>query len=205
MLLWLSEHVGGPSALILLGAVLSAIGALWASVEQTRFERELRVKSDQLAELNREIADSVIGGDSFCYLTVASLSDQSNRGVLTVVHQGKYPLYDAHARVVDLQKFDAIKDSPTLENILTAETSLSLGTLIKGHASMLGRWDLGTGDARGFNIFFSARNGSWYQNLRFRRVGGIWLFANRVVRSEQTVFEDIQPGYPRDSSGHVKW
>lgn len=45
---WL-ENLGFPTFLILIGAILSAVGAFWASHQQAR-------KSDEIAALNKEIA-----------------------------------------------------------------------------------------------------------------------------------------------------
>ena len=92
-----------PSALIFLGVILSAIGAFLASLQSGKFEHDLRVKSDEIAKLNKEIVNQTIGGDSFCYLSVGSIDNQENIGILVVVHQGKHPLYDVNARIVDLQ------------------------------------------------------------------------------------------------------
>jgi hypothetical protein len=54
---------GLPASVVVLGALVAASGALWASSERTRFERGLRERSDEIARLNREIAASVTGGD----------------------------------------------------------------------------------------------------------------------------------------------
>lgn len=70
-----------PAILVLIGAVLSAVGGFWAASRQQRaaiaaaeqrseFERELRAKSDEIAALNRQIASSVTGGDSYPYVDV---------------------------------------------------------------------------------------------------------------------------------------
>ena len=65
-----------PTLLVLGGAILSAVGAFVVTVRQNQeklksasqraqFESELRSKSDEIASLNREIAASITGGDSF--------------------------------------------------------------------------------------------------------------------------------------------
>jgi hypothetical protein len=54
-----------PGWLMLLGALFSTVGAIWASQRQAASEAELRKKSEEITELNKQTAASVIGGDSF--------------------------------------------------------------------------------------------------------------------------------------------
>jgi len=96
------QSLWGPSGLILLGAVLSAIGALWSSQQQGEFERHLREKSDEIAALNKEVVNLVTGGKSFCYMTVSNINPQSNVGLLTFVHSGEHPMFNVAARIPPL-------------------------------------------------------------------------------------------------------
>src|SRR5262245_49338891 len=116
----LTEYLSLPMILLLLGAILSAAGAFIATYKQNRekaqsaiqraqFESELRAKSDEIAELNRTIAKSITGGDSYCYLRLANLHSQG--ALLNLIHQGKYPLYDISIRIVDLQNAAVLQPS----------------------------------------------------------------------------------------------
>jgi len=194
----------GPPGVILFGAILAAIGALWASQGQTRFEHDLRAKSDEIASLNREIANLVTGGDSFCYLTIASLDPNTNRGILTIVHQGDHPIYDVTARVVDLQKSRQIKEW-TLESIQKTETNLRLGNIAKGAAVVIGPFDLGDSTSRDFNIFFTSRCGPSTQLLRMRKLDNKWIIATQVKRNEKVVFEKVGDGFPKTDQGQIQW
>jgi hypothetical protein len=64
----LKELLLGPPGLILLGVIISGIGAFWAAFQQVGVERELRLRSDKIAELSQNALNSVTGGDSFCYI-----------------------------------------------------------------------------------------------------------------------------------------
>lgn len=198
------ELFWGPPGLILVGVVLSAIGAFWATQQQVKFERDLRTKSDEIAGLNREIANLFTGGDSLCYIAIANLDPNTNRGNLTLVHQGNYPTFDINARMVDLQKLKEIKDY-TLTNIKSAETTLRIGSLIKGTAMMFSPFDLGSRPERDFNIFFISRNGQFTQFLRMRKIDGIWFTATKVERDGKVIFEKIDKGFPKADEGQVKW
>ena len=88
-----------PAGLILLGVILSAIGAYLASTQQTQFEHELRKKSDEISGLNREIVNLVTGGGSFAF--VYPVVEQSTQDlVLYIVQQGDYPVFDAEVQVM---------------------------------------------------------------------------------------------------------
>jgi hypothetical protein len=204
----------GPAGLILLGAILSAIGALWAFQQKASFERELRVKSDEIAELNKEIVKSVIGGDSFCYLTIMSLDPRTNSGILTVIHQGDHPIYDVTARIADLQKMEVLEEKMKatgsnildFQEVMKANTIIQIGNMAKGpSASPIGPFSLGTGIERGFNIFFSARNGVFTQLLRMKKINDKWINAAKVERDGKVLFEKIDSDFPRNSDGNVDW
>ncbi len=161
-----------------------------------------------LAELDAKTADLVghiTGGESVCYL----IGTARTSGMLTnivVVHVGKHPLYEVNARIVDLEALDQIKDNLTLENISKTEIHRQFGNLIPGHGSMVqGDISLGTGSSRNFNIFYTARNGSFTQLLRFRRVNGGWLYATKVFHEDVTLHEEVQEGFPLNANGAVDW
>lgn len=202
----MKQVILGPSGLILLGAILSAIGALWASQQQAKFEHDLKVKSEEIAKLNREIVNSVIGGDSFCYLSIGSINPQNNIGILVAVSQGEHPIYDVRARIVDLQKFEKIKDNLTLQTINQSETHINIGNMIKGMSWMVREFPLGnTTLQKNFNIFFIARNGFYIQLLRLRKVNDKWISATKVEKNGEVIFEKIHDNFPRSEKGEIDW
>jgi hypothetical protein len=87
------------------------------------------------------------------------------------------------------------------------DTHIPIGNLIPGSARTLAQFNLGNATERRFNVFFSARNGFFTQLLRFKKINGRWSHAIKVNREGKGVppFEDIQPGYPRNSKGEVEW
>lgn len=194
----MKEIIFGPAGLILFGAILSAIGALWAAQQKATFEHELRMKSE-------EIVRYVIGGDSFCYLAIGSIDSQSNVGILMTVAQGEHPIYDVNARIVDLQESEKIKNNLTLQTISQSETHINIGNMITGTASMIRQFPLGDSTERDFNIFFSARNGLYTQMLRLRKINNKWYSATKVEKNDKVVFEQIQEKYPRNEKGEVDW
>jgi hypothetical protein len=176
------------------------------TVEEGLAEIQLKIQS-MLSELDsktRELAGFITGGDSLCYFSAAPVAPNL-LAHLAVVHHGTHPLYGVVARIVDLEIMDQFKDAFTAENLQKAETHHAVGDLAPGHAKMLpGIMSMGAGDVRRFNVFFSARNGSFHQLLRFRRVDGTWHTAIKV-EGPHSRFEDVKPGFPRNASGEVEW
>lgn len=77
--------------------------------------------------------------------------------------------------------------------------------LTPGHSLLLAKLPLGTATRKRFNVFFSARNGSFSQLLRMAVVDGSWRSATRVIRDEKTVFEEADDDFPRDEAGEIAW
>lgn len=204
MLNWI-ENITPPAVIIFIGVLISAFGALWASQRQASFERNLREKSEEIARLNQELANSVIGGDSFCYLAVLGPDPVTNTGLLMVAHQGKHNLYDVHARIVDLEKLDQLKGNLSFATLNQTDTNISIGNLIPSHGQMFHPVTLGNGNTRSFNIFFSARNGSFTQLLRFKKIHGKWVQATKVEREDKVIYEKIDDEFPRTAEGNVEW
>lgn len=199
--------------------VLSAFGpafflASWMTGQFFRIKKQEHVHSglasvesrlhslvEQLEDQAKEITYYTTGGDSFCYFGVGI---NGNIATWTVVHQGKYPLYNVAARIVDLAMFDAAMKSG---NPFAADSNVRIGDLAQNQAGMLHSMDLGDGDSRDFNVFFSARNGFFTQLLRFRRVEGKWLSATTVTSmalaalGSNPVLRQVADGYPADPEG----
>ena len=216
-----------PGALIAVGAVISAIGGFWAYQQQTNFKFKpafiifvgviINVIGgswayQQQASTELKLANSITGGDSFCFLMVRNISPSSNTGRIMVSHLGEYNLYDVRARIVDLEKseqlreeLDQLKVQPTFDTIRQADTNISIGNLISSSVLVLHPFTLGNGDTRRFNIFFSARNGFFNQVLRFKKVHGKWVYALKVSREEKVLYEEVDDEFPRTAEGNVEW
>ncbi len=197
-----------PTIVIVSGGLIAAGGALWSTIEREQFEHELRLKSDEIADLNRKIAASVTGGDSFCFLTLGTWDNVPDRALLMVNHQGEYPLYDVAIRMVDVQRYQREVAAGQVGLSRQSETSFSIGNLSPNSSQVLGNWPLPSTDEQGYNVFFNARNGFFTQEIRMRRVNGLWKQAMRVTKTETgnpLLYEQIDPEFPRDEQGQVKW
>jgi hypothetical protein len=93
--------------IVISGAIMSFIGGWVLNLEQDAISKELRDKSNKIVQLNEEIKGSITGGDSFC--CVLPYMDWLNNVQFTLLHIGKYPMYDVTISVTDttiLNTFD---------------------------------------------------------------------------------------------------
>lgn len=181
-------------------------------------QEELRKKSDEVAELNRNIADIVSGGDSFCYINMFPTSQKSL--YLIIANDGQYPMYDVDIRIVDLKEFEKAFDDLKghtemyrgLDLLSEGEVNrhIRVGNIPpKTALSRTIEYEKPEGSKRvDFNVFISARNGSFVELFRIREVKGKWYYAFRVFKTgdrENILKEFIQPGFPKGVDGHVSW
>ena len=162
------------------GAVIVALGAFWASYRQSNFNIEIRAKNEEIARLQHENASAIIGGDSFAWIAFQIFAADGSAVnahampselllVPNVVHQGKYPLYDVSVRFANVAKpFDANE----------AMKSYPVGNLIPGLAVSGALRFPHHGRDLNFNVFFTARNGTWIQFLAHQEIEWVNLMGN---------------------------
>lgn len=204
-----------------LSLLVSCFGAAfffvsWLLSQYFRVRKQAKVDNDLQSihenvssvvhELNAATKDLIAyqtGGESYCYLMNGSLSSSANTGIETVIHQGKHPLFEVTARIVDLDEFDSVMSSKMTYDILL-KTQRTYGNMIPGHVMSGKKWNLGDADQRRFNIFWTARNGSFTQCMRFKKINGEWQHATKVER-EKVLFEHVSKDYPRNEEGQIIW
>jgi hypothetical protein len=200
---------GLPWWVTVVGAFIAAGGALWSSVDSTKSEREMREKTEEIAELTRKNAALVTGGNSFCYVTLAAVDDTTNIGGMAVVQKGEYPLYDVSVDVTDLREFQRAVDAGTLTISNMPRRTWNIGNLRSGASQIVGPWQLPDVERKGYNIFISARNGHFSEMLRLAKVDGQWQQAIRVTRTEKgvslVIHEQVSPAFPRNEQGEIEW
>jgi hypothetical protein len=128
------------------------------------------------------MARTVTGGDSFCYVQ-PYISRSGHSAGLALIHRGQYPVYDAQLRVKDLSKPDPVTENGGVhwEDLLPGMTTIALGNIAHNSGvRIVERLTLPSGDMADFNLFFSARNGAWVENVAFRKIHGQWTYAYRV-------------------------
>ena len=188
-------------------------GQFFRVKKQVKVESSLNVMEDRLKQLldtleqkTMDLIGHVSGGKSFPWLQFGMIDNSTGNATLMVVHQGEHPLYDVAARIVDLNKFELIKNQLSIANFRQADTSIEIGNLIPGHASMVGPWKIEGVDKQNYNVFFTARNGRFTQLIRMQKFDGNWQIATKVTNgNEEVVFEQVSEGFPRDDEDRVIW
>jgi hypothetical protein len=194
--------------LVFVGAVCVALGGFWASWRQSNFNQEIRIKNDEIASLQRDSSDAVIGGSSFAYIAFRVFDRAGNMVnahampddlllVPMVIHQGKHPLYDVSARIVDIHA--ANKD------LSKANINYPIGNMTPNLAVSTSFQIPHDGKDFKFNIFFVGRNGMWIQFLRMPWVGDGWATASKVVRDGKVIYRQVSDNFPRGEKGEIDW
>lgn len=164
----------------------------------------------ETAEINTQIALSIMGGASFAYIVPTFFDPTHNAPMLTLVHQGEYPLYDLTVRILDMATFDKSgRQNNSDSDKLREEVQLSISNIAPNQTSLLKTVQLDSDPLR-WNLFFSARTGFFTELLRVRRVGNEWKTALKVIRTrspsnDQVLLEKIDSGYPLSKDGQVEW
>jgi hypothetical protein len=163
-------------------------------------------KQGQVVNLAIDSINATTGGDSYCYFLTGG------NGLLALVTEGKFPLYDVSVRAVDLDKFDAIlnaqraQNQPAFQNQLSlADTNAIIGNRIGQTATFNDLPVLISNRDLRFNIFFMARNGPWIQLFRKKQVGGKWTYAFKVTRGKKVLKERVDPDFPKNAKGEIDW
>lgn len=205
--------------MVFLSAVVIFIAGVFAQKDQAQFEQQLNAKnkeiaeiskdlvrkSEEIVELNKQITASVTGGDSFCYITVLSNSSRELLRLL-ILHEGKYPLYDVQARIADLDD-EKFKHPMTFETVF-ADKLINIGNVPPSMSLINPQWtvrNMSGSSLKRYNIFFTARNGYFTEQLRMAWKGDKWATAVRVRKADKTIFEEIDDDYPRNNRGEVDW
>lgn len=162
------------------------------------------------AQLSREIANSMTGGDSFCYFLHSFPVNTDNTIMRMLIHVGRYPLHDLRIRIVDGNKLREIS-SVSENEIEKTQTRIYKPTFFKpgqGDGFPHDYVNLPPDkDYQSYSIFFTAVNGEWHQQVSFRRVEGKWKLATKVTNYSEGLLmpEQVRGDFPRDTNGNVKW
>lgn len=175
-------------------------------------DKETATLKAQLDTLRRQVEDTkkaVTGGNNLCYVNL-DVADNGN-AILVIVNDGDTPLYDISFRMWDPIDYSASNQSPkSLEDFLSRSFNANVGNLPPHSAKTVGNIRLPNSDSKNFEVNIIARNGSFLERLKLRKVRGQWKRAYRVHsghnRDESTVLiEKADTEFPRDSNGKIRW
>jgi hypothetical protein len=218
------DYLSLPMILVLAGAILSAVGAYMATYrrnrekakaawEQASFQRELREKSDQIAQLNQQIASTVTGGDSFAYCEIEQPDDARDEWSVVLKNYGRYPVYDIRVQIVDKTKLSVYNAEPSQRArlVISSTKNIPVGTLAPGQTAALepfpvwNREETEEAKGRAYDITITARNGTVSQRVRISFSPNGWpSLATQITHNDQKM-EKADPDFPRDKDGQIDW
>jgi hypothetical protein len=218
MLAWLQETFTFPALLACFGALVSAGSAVWASYDQSKSQKTTENQAVEIKQLNtkilalseenkslvKESISSITGGDGFVYVDILK-GFYSNALTPVITTNSAHPQYDISIRFYDEGKdHDAQISNPLYVNVATLPSGQSIFNRTPA-------FDLeGKTDCAKFNLFISARNGSFFEELKLRKVNGEWFSALRVFKnnpdgSSSLLMEKSMAEYPKLPDGGVAW
>lgn len=179
---------------VLIGAMLAAVGAYLQSQNNRTLNADLRAKSAELIELQSGLVAYTKGIGSYFYLEVLPTPD-TNFALMIVKRGGTNPVYEAEMNIVDSQ---AHRPPQRIE----------LGTLGSDAITGARQLNMEFGDSRHLTIYLTSRNAQHRQDIRLRRINGQPVAATRVVETfndAKVIYEKVDPAFPRDEQGRVDW
>lgn len=187
-------HQQGPTTLILIGAIISALGAVWANIENGK-------QATEIVSLNKQITETVTGGDSFPTVsTIYTLLQPGElkfpSGLLLSV-RGRQSVYDLTVIVTDVERFRELHKSEHFYNMNEYQQRFQLGTLGRAYEQRLIQFPSENKRSFTFHIQSFARNGQFNQRILLRKVNDRWFDAYREFHDEKMVIDHITPGFQK--------
>jgi hypothetical protein len=149
----------------------------------------------KLSDANKEIYNNLTGGDSYCKMQIGNINTANDLGTLVFLVEGKNPLNNLQARIVDLDNFNT--KTITLADL--SRSTINIGTLDPDKALMT-QVTITLDKEKGIrlNIFFGANNGFTTQAIRMKFVNGKWTLAERITRDSdgKQLFFKIDKDFP---------
>lgn len=185
----------------------------------TSLQEQLLRQSHRIARLAERNIGEATGGHSFCYLMFVPIG--GNRFLVGAIPRGKYPLHSVNVTLTDLRRFALAMsgERSPLDSVLRPPNAylrnFTIGDLPSASAHVvrnLGQYAVvPSSDFNGFNVAFSALNGSWTQTTLMRKVGGKWVQATKVFipsapasAEGRILYERVDRAYPK-KHGQVDW
>jgi hypothetical protein len=229
---WAPEHPWAKAAWLLVfgGFLVLEISTLYLqrAEDQTTAETNRRNEDDRIAKilaqneqefsatlsrltdvsvLAKRSINNITGGDGFCYIIFEQRSLEERRPIPWVSAIGNYPIYDIQVRITDV---DNPGRSPYFADSFASDRIVPIGNLSRGGGILMPAYafDLKDKTSYGLNLFFSARNGFWMEELRGTMVNGKWTYAYRVLSGatyNKQIRIEVDVNYPHQADGSVKW
>ena len=184
--------------------VLGIIAVVVVNVVASVFSvQSMHRAQEELLSGNREIAQSITGGDAYAVIRPAFKGD--GKLTMRLSNAGKYPIYGVHVTIIDQDLFSRlVKDSKDITSEVPAiyersKNDFAIGDLGQNQVGDVMTYELDTKiGQRNFLIYSIARNGQVNEELRLRWINDRWLAAFKVYNDKGTLDETVGNNFPRD-------
>jgi hypothetical protein len=203
-----------PALLVFVGALFVAAGGFWASWRQSNFNIDIRAKNEEISRLQQENLNQLTSSDSFCHIEATGNPD--NSVLLTLFHNGKYPLFDVFVEIQDTAAarrfWERFKQSGQTQ-LGSADISAAKGVVLTQNIGTLNEHAAlplisvpaaSPTEPRTFTILMRARNGFYTETINIvkQKDGGRWLVEAHLFKlgtpNNDQIWERVSPDFPRD-------
>jgi len=187
-----------PGNVILIGAILVAIGGYWAQRNNKKVQDKLNAKTEKISELNEFIISSVTGGDTYPYIRV--LFARTNEGKrfpqFQLMSEGEYPLFDLTVKIIDSDKarevMDSLQNNIADKDISKWTTEINIGNVRPREAIEIKSFMFPDGKSeRTFGVELFARNGFFRQNIKIIKTGENEYKVESSVRKGDKILKEL--------------
>ncbi len=195
-----------------------------SALTQVEYQKKISSKSDEISQLQKElrakseeIAQSITGGNSYCFALI--FGNNSSESVdIVAVHKGEFPLYSLNVSVIDDDiKTVSYKEGMSVSDFVRQQDKLqvnfNIGDMAKGSGRRIGALDADKYKEKTYKLYFSALNGSWVQKIKLAfDKNGYVAFATIIYKSvvingkiKYLMIDEMQQKeYPK-SKNDLKW
>lgn len=149
-----------------------------SSIKNVQIANEkLITAQEENQKLQNELLKYTTGGDSYCYITLDSRTDEPNALYITCINSGKYPIKDVTAQIVDQDNIDFSYQS-IFDNVLkfgNIGANSAIATSEKIHFTNADKMIR-------LLVRFSTENAHFNQQIRIMNVNGLLCRAIQVRR-----------------------
>lgn len=197
-----------PDNIILIGVILSVVGAMTAGIGTWKKSAVARSESEKqkleiatLKEQNQNLKDDLTGystgGDSYLSIMIVTLGNDFFK--LMVGLNGKYPLSNVEMWYIDMNGWDKMSNAEVAkyQKEWSDKTYSNLGYFRQGGMRELGTFKFDKKAGVYLQFHFFTNNGTPLEIIRGKWINDKWVFATKIIRGlKDEVIYNIPPDYP---------
>jgi len=204
--------VSNAQWVVLIGGVITVLGTMLVSIKSKRSSEANAIEQAKLLSQSITINNMMTGGDSYPMLVISDIDPEFGACLIAVANMGNYPLYLSSMTIRDGDEIQKAMNDPKnmtptgldASKILPFTKDYELKELTAHHAQPVGGFPFLFRKDCSFSVTFTARNGSFNQQILVHKKVNGWSIAHRIktFRENKIVFESIPDDFPKNM---LKW